>query len=125
MTDERLTDQLAERGLGWRLAPGRFLTSGRSWIPRSRFRPFVDVRDALRVLEAVTNDYSLVATPGGAFTVEVRLRGRVGRAVGEPKARAISLAIAQAMALDVAPRAGAASPPGVRSNRARDGNRGQ
>ena len=98
--------------MGWRAAPDRYLKSGRSWIPRSRFQPLKDIRDALRVLDAVTSDYSLVATPGGVFTVEVRLGGRVGKAFGGPKARAISLAVARAMALDLAPEADSMARPG-------------
>jgi hypothetical protein len=101
VSDERLTDQLAERGMGWRLAPGRYLSSGRSWISLSRFRPLVDVRDAFRLLDTVTDDYSLRAIPGGVFTAQVRLAGRIGKASGEPKARVISLAVARAIGLDV------------------------
>ena len=100
MNDERLTDQLAERGMGWRLAPGRYLSSGRSWISRSRFRPLVDVRDAFRLLDAVSTDYTLLATPGGVFRAQVRRAGRIGEATGEPKARAIALAVSRALGLD-------------------------
>lgn len=95
MTDQRLTDELASHALGWRKAPGRYLTSGRSWIPESRFRPLADVRDAFRVLDAVTGDYSLVAAPGGAFKVVARVNGRIGRAIEKSKSRAICAAVAQ------------------------------
>src|SRR5580693_3448122 len=101
MTDERLTDELVTRTLGWRPAPDRYVKPGRSWIPRSKFRPLVDVRDALRLLDAVTRDYSLVVSPTGPFTAQVRLAGRTGKAAGEPKARAICLALAQALGLEV------------------------
>jgi hypothetical protein len=101
MTDERLTDELAVRGMGWRLAPGRYLKSGRCWIPRSRFQPLADVRDAFRVLEAVTDHYSLHAKPGGAFAVEVRLGGRIARAEGKLRARTISLAVARVVGIKV------------------------
>ena len=96
MNDERLSDELASRALGWRRALGRYIKSGRSWTPRSKFRPLVDLKDAFRVLDAVSSDYSLVATPGGVFTAHVRVAGRVGEASGEPKARAICLAVARA-----------------------------
>jgi hypothetical protein len=99
VTDERLTDELALRCLGLRPAPGRYLKSARSWIPRSKFRPLVDIRDAFRVLEALTDDYSLTATPGGVFTVQVQAGGRIEMAAGKPKARAISLAVAHAIGL--------------------------
>ena len=101
MTDQRLTDELAERALGLRKAPGRYLGSDRSWIPESRFRPLTDVRDAIRVLDAVTSDYSLIRKPGGIFTATVRLAGRIGTAAGESRARAVSLAVARAMGLEV------------------------
>jgi hypothetical protein len=101
MTDECLTSELAVRGMGWRLAPDRYLKSGRSWIPRWRFRPLVDLGDAFRLLESVTDDYSLLAKPGGVFTVIVRVAARVGKDTGEPKARVICLAIARALGIDV------------------------
>jgi hypothetical protein len=124
VTDQGLADELAIRVLGWRKAPGRYIMMNRSWISESRFRPLVDVRDAFRVLDAVTNDYALVAISGGVFTAMVSVAGRVGRATGEPKARAISLAVARAMALDIAPEAGDACPPVVQTNRVRGRNRG-
>lgn len=99
MTDERLADELVARALGWRPAPDRYVKPGRGWIPRSKFRPLVDVRDALRVLDALSTEYSLVTVPGGGFTAQVRLAGRTGKAAGEPKARAICLALAQALGL--------------------------
>jgi hypothetical protein len=100
MSDVRLTDELA-RLMGWRKAPGRYLGTGRSWVSESRFRPLVDLKDAFRVLDAVTDDYLLLTKPGGVFTVQVRVDGRIGRATGEPKARAISVAVARARGLDV------------------------
>jgi hypothetical protein len=104
VSDERLTDQLAELGMGWRLAPGlapgRYLSSGRSWISRSRFRPLVDLRDAFRLLDAVSADYTLLATSGGVFTAQVRRAGRIGQARGEPKARTITLAVSWVLGLD-------------------------
>lgn len=101
MTDARLADELVERTLGWRSAPDRYIKPGRGWIPRSKFRPLIDVRDALRLLDAVTREYSLVSTSCGPFTAQVRLAGRTGKASGEPKARAICLALAQALGLEV------------------------
>jgi hypothetical protein len=99
MSDERPADQLICRALGWRLGPGRYIKPGRSWTPRSKFRPLVDLKDAFRLLDAVTGDYSLGAAKGGVFTAQVSVAGRVGKATGEPKARAISLAIARALGI--------------------------
>jgi hypothetical protein len=103
MTEQRLTDELAHLVLGWRLAPGRYLTIGRTWIPRSRFRPFQDIREAFRLLDTVTDDYLLRAIPGKSFTVEIRLKGRIGRASGNSKARVITLAVAQLLELEAIP----------------------
>jgi len=100
VTDERLTDELVRRTLGWRPAPDRYVKPGREWISRSKFRPLADVRDALRLLDAVTRDYSLVITPMGPFTAHVRLAGRTGKSAGEPKARTICLALAQALGIE-------------------------
>jgi hypothetical protein len=97
--DERLADELIMRTLGWRPAPDRYVKPSRGWIPRSKFRPLVDVRDALRLVDAVTRDYSLVATPGGTFTAQLRVAGRSGVAAGKSKARTICLALAKALGI--------------------------
>jgi hypothetical protein len=101
VTDQRLADELVARTLGWRPAPDRYVKPVRGWIPRSKFRPFEDVRDALRLVEAVTRDYSLAVTPTGPFTARVSLAGRTGKAAGGPKARVICLALAQALEIDL------------------------
>jgi hypothetical protein len=47
MTAEHLTSVLAERVLQWRVAPDRFLTGKRAWLPRwrsPRFQPIVRQR---------------------------------------------------------------------------------
>jgi hypothetical protein len=99
VTDRLLLDQLVERVFGWRAAPDRFMTGGRTWIRRSRFRPFIDIRDAFRLADALTKQYSLTALGTGIFIAEVPLPERVGRASARNKARAISLAIADALGL--------------------------
>jgi hypothetical protein len=93
MTDDLLTNELA-RVMGRRLAPGRFILSGRRWIPRSGFRPLIDERDAFRVLDTVSRDCSLTIR-GGQCTVEVRAEGKVSRASSPSKARAITMAVAR------------------------------
>jgi hypothetical protein len=45
--------------------------------------------------------YKLECVPGGSFSVEVKIGGRVGRASGEPNARTITLALARALGLEV------------------------
>jgi hypothetical protein len=125
MTDEQLTDALA-RYQGWRPFPNRFMTDGRDWIARHQFRPLAVIDHAFRLLERITRDYSIKNTPAHGFSVEVRLPGSVGRAVGEPKARTISLAIALALKLDVAGCEGlvATNEPGPKSPKKREGQRG-
>jgi hypothetical protein len=98
--DERLADELILRTLCWRPAPDRYLTSSRGWISRSKFRPLANVRDALRLVDAVTRDYSLVATTGRPFMAQIRVAGRTGTAAGEPKARTICLALAEALGIE-------------------------
>ena len=95
MTDQLLVDELARLVLGWRSGPDRYLKPQRGWVPRSKFHPLTDVRDAFRILDHLTNSYSLTALPGEGFTVEVRSKGRIGRGSGESAARAIVLALAE------------------------------
>jgi hypothetical protein len=97
MSGEQLTTELAVRAMGWRLASARKPDSG-STCP-SRFRPLVDVKDALRALEAVTEDYSVIAKPG-RVVVEVRLPKKTGRAIGKSLARTIASALGQGLAND-------------------------
>jgi len=100
MTDRLLVDEFARLVLGWRSAPDRYVKPQRGWIPRSKFHPLTDVRDAFRILDHLTDDYSLASVPGRGFTIEVRSKGRIGRASGESAARAIMLALAQLFGLD-------------------------
>lgn len=122
MSDQQLTGEFGVRVMGRTLAPGRYLRSGRSWISRSRFRPLVDLRDAIRLLDSVTDDYSLLAKPGSVFTAKMRVAGRIEKAAGEPKARTVSLALARAIGLDV-PDVDAAVPAAT-TGRARNRTRG-
>lgn len=100
VSDEQLTTELAVRAMRWRLAPGRYLKPERGWISRSAFRPLVDLNDAFRALDAVSDDYSILAQPGGRFVVHVRTPARTGQAIGKSKARTISLALAQALGIE-------------------------
>ena len=107
MTDETLTNELARRVCGWKPAPGRFIKSGRSWIPRWRFTPLVQLEHAFQLLDRAADAYWLVTAAGGAFTAKVRIAGRTGNASGEPKARTITMALAQALGLQLPDEAGA------------------
>jgi hypothetical protein len=101
MTVEALTAKLAERVMGWNVAPDRFLVGNRSWIPRWRFQPMERLEDAFRLLEkAQPEHYSMGLDGGGRFAVEVRIGGKLGVARDELKPRAITLAIARALGLE-------------------------
>jgi hypothetical protein len=99
MTRAQLTTLLAEQVMGWKSAPGRFVKSGRTWIPDWRFAPFARLEDAFFLLNRAAKDYELTVA-NGRLTVEVRIAGRVGTAVGDPKAETITGAVVRALGLD-------------------------
>jgi len=98
---EKLTAALAERVMGWKASPDRFMKSGRSWIPRWRFQPLVDLADAFRLLDKGARRYSLTCDGRRTFSVEVQVGTRRGKAAGKHKARTITLAVARALGLEV------------------------
>src|SRR5947207_380778 len=51
MSDDRLTQELATRVMGWKVVPDRFLMSNRRWKPRWRFQPCRRLEDAFSLLE--------------------------------------------------------------------------
>jgi len=102
MTDDQLTAILAERVMGWRVGPERFLLGQRRWMPRWRFQPATRFEDAFRLLERlVPDEYTMGAAPNGGFWVKIRAAGVVGEATESSKARAITFAIARAIGLEV------------------------
>ncbi len=101
MTPDHLTAALAERIMGWSIAPDRFLMGGRRWIPRWRFQPTANLDDAFKLLErAAPQDYAM-GDDGKGFWVRVRIGKAVGQARDRSKARAITIALAQALGLEV------------------------
>ena len=102
-SDARLTDELATEVMHWKPFPRRYMTSGKDWISRSQVQPLRDIKDAFRLLAAVTDDFTLLSVHRGPFVAEVRLRGRIGRAVGKIKARTLTLAIARLVGLETPP----------------------
>jgi hypothetical protein len=96
---EQFTAFLAERIMGWKAGPDRFVKSGRTWIPRNRFRPLARLEDAFLLLCHAASNYRLTSVDG-LFTAEVQIGARTGKATGEPKARTISLAIGQALGIE-------------------------
>ena len=101
MNPERLTAMLATSVMGWKVAPDRFLTAQRSWIPRWKFNPLERIEDAFMLLDYSKPVRYVISQTGGAFQVEVECGGRVGRAVGNSKPRAITLALARSLGLEV------------------------
>jgi len=98
--EARLAEELAALVLGWKSAPGRFLKTGRSWIPHWRFQPFMELGDAFQLLDQAGCQYTLRYN-GRTFTAEVRTPTGRGIASGEQKARTISLAVARALGVRV------------------------
>jgi hypothetical protein len=97
--EDRLKDQLAARLLGWKAGPDRFLKSGRGWIPKWRFKPFTRLEDAFLLLDRAGGTYVLSVSSDGVFSAEVRIGERIGKASGEPKAQAITVAICRALGI--------------------------
>ena len=101
MTGEQLTAILAERVMGWRPAPGRFMMVGRGWKPDWRFQPTKKLEDAFQLLDAAnTEEYSISARRGDALTVRVQIGGIVGEASDASRACAITYAVARAVGLE-------------------------
>ncbi len=100
MTLAQLTDLVAERVMGWRVGPERFLLSQRQWKKRTYFQPTLRAADAFRLLQGAGPDrYSVTRASSGAYSVRVQIGKRVGRASESSEALAITLAVARAFGL--------------------------
>jgi hypothetical protein len=100
MNDQCLTNELARTVLGWKPSSDRFIKLGRGWMPRWRFRPLEELSDALRLLDAAAQRYT-ITSDGRTFTADVQIDARRGRASGAGKARTITAAVARALGLEV------------------------
>jgi hypothetical protein len=100
VNDDRLTEKLAAVVLGWKTAPGRFIKPDRGWTPRWSFAPFTKVEDAFLLLDRASSHYSLTTNKRLGFCAEVHVGVRIGKAAGEPKARALTLALTRALGLE-------------------------
>lgn len=99
---EDLTTLLAQRVMGWGIAPERFLLGRRAWIPRRRFQPTERLEDAFRLLEeAAPQEYTMGREGKGLFWARVQIGRATGRARDLSKPRAITLAVARALKLQV------------------------
>ena len=101
MNDARLTEELARRVMGWKVAPDRFITSGRRWLRKSRFSPMTSIDDAFQLLNRTGADYRLTAVKGKPFTAEVQVGDRSGKDSGDGKAKTITVALARALGIEV------------------------
>jgi len=101
---EDLTSVLAQRVMGWRVAPERFMVGKGRWLPRWRFQPAERLEDAFRLLEqAAPQRYSMGRDGQGTFWVRVQIGQETGRAHDLSKPRAITLAVARALKLTLNP----------------------
>lgn len=99
MTDDLLTAALAEKVFGWKSSPDRFIRPGRSWLPRWRFAPFVNIDDAFELLDVAKPDSYTLGYDGDEVVARIRVGGRIGEARSKSRPEAISLAIASAYGL--------------------------
>jgi hypothetical protein len=96
-----LTAVLAEHIMGWGVAPDRFLLGSRRWLPTWRFQPMDKLHHAFQLLEkAAPAEYSM-GSGGSGFWVRVRIGETTGEARDRSKPRAITLALARALGLEV------------------------
>jgi hypothetical protein len=98
--DDHLTALLVEAVLGWKAAPDRFIKPGRSWTPRTRFKPLTCLNDAFKLLKEARADYQVIRTRNGKFTASVRVGSGRGHAEGTAEARTIIVALAEALGLE-------------------------
>ena len=83
MTTDMLTSLLAQRVLGWTVAPDRFLLGNRRWLPRWRFQPTERVEDAYCLLErAAPQEYSMDRAQDGRYWAKVCIAGATGEEIG-------------------------------------------
>jgi hypothetical protein len=102
LSPDQLAACLAARVLHWRVAPDRFLTGDRGWLPRWKFQPAQKLSDAMRLLEAANaEEYSLSAGANGGFCARVSISGTTAEAHANTKPLAICLAVAAAVGLEV------------------------
>ena len=101
MTDNLLIDRLAQQVLHWRVGPDRFITGNRSWLPKWRFNPLQRLEDAFMLLDHSKSARYVISQTGAAFQVAVEHDGEIGRASDDCKPRAITLALARSLGLEM------------------------
>ncbi|MBI4463135.1 MAG: hypothetical protein HY647_00385 [Acidobacteria bacterium] len=101
MTDSMLIDRLAVQVMHWRVGPDRFITGNRSWLPKWRFNPLQRLEDAFMLLDHSKSARYVISQTGSKFQVEVEHDGKIGKAADKAKPRAITLALARSLGLEV------------------------
>ena len=101
MSADRLTDALATRVLGWKVAPGRYVKLNRSWTPAWRFAPLSNLDQAFELLDKAEATFSLTTDATGILEAEVRVDDATGKASGPLKAKVITMALARALGMEV------------------------
>ena len=101
MTDERLTSILAERVMGWRVGPDRYITVDRQWIKRERFQPARSLDAALRLVNALQPiSYNVGGSQSGCWA-RIQTAAGTWEATAHSMSLALCLAIARAQGIDV------------------------
>jgi len=101
MTADQFMAMLAERVMGWRVAPERFLKGERCWTPRWQFQPLRRLEHAFQLLEKANGQYTLTKAGDGTFMARVSIGDRHGSASGKSEAATITVAVARAIGIDV------------------------
>jgi hypothetical protein len=101
MTADTLSAALAERVMRWSVCPDRFLLGKRAWLPRWRFMPTENVADAFRLLDTAAPDSYSLGGGDGVYWARVLIAGVAGEARESSQARAIAVAIARAIGIEV------------------------
>jgi transcriptional regulator with XRE-family HTH domain len=102
LSSDHLEALLAERVMHWGVAPDRFLKDGRRWMPRWRFQPTKNLENAIALLEAADPaECNIVRHRHGDWSVTLRTGENIGKAQDGSQPRAITLAVAQALGLNV------------------------
>jgi hypothetical protein len=103
MTNDQLMAILAQRVMGWRVCPDRFLTGDRQWLPRHKFQPTKKLDNAFQLLSAAQPvEYRLGGTSRtGPCWARVKLNGSAGEATSRSMPLAICLAVARAVGIEV------------------------
>jgi hypothetical protein len=101
MTGDQFTALLAERLMGWRVGPERFLKGERRWTPRWQFQPLRRLEQALQLLERANGQYTLTKAADGTYTAQVAVGDQAGSAAGKSEAATITLALARALGIQV------------------------